>query len=99
MADSEIRDWYSTVVFKGSDGATKASYAKISNWTSVGSYTEDALQRLGVKDVLAVLELYDVYNESKGAHVVEPNENLLDASKVWGVGTTIYTDASLPNKK
>jgi len=98
MADSASRNWYCSVVFKGSDNARKSAFAKISKWTSVETFTKDALQTLGVKDVLAVVKLYDFYNESKGAHVVEPEENLLEASEVWGVGTIIYTDASLPNK-
>jgi len=64
---------------------------------TVETYIKNVLDTFGIKDVLATLELDTGYHK-KPPHTPEPDEYLMEVSKKFGYDTTIYTDASLPNK-
>jgi len=55
------------------------------------------LDTFGIKDVLATVELDTGYGK-RLPYTPEPDECFVEASKKFGYDTTIYTDASLPNK-
>jgi len=84
--------WHSTVVFRGSDNATQSGYSKMTKTTTVETYIKNVLDTFGIKDVLATLEFVVT------GHTADPDEYLMELSDKFGYVTTIYTDASLPNK-
>jgi len=89
--------WHATIVFKGSDNATLIRSGTISKLTTAGTFTKDVLQYIGVKDVLAVLQLKgNIENGVRLVRELDPDEILINESNKLGVVTTIYTDACIP---
>jgi len=89
--------WSSTVVFKGSDNAKQIGRSVITDTMTVETHIKNVLDTFGIKDVLATVELDTGYGK-RLPYTPEPDECFVEASKKFGYDTTIYTDASLPNK-